>query len=399
MGIFSLKLSMRESLNVVSKIFGSVAFVGAFVCMSSCIQSDPLNAECDIEEVYVEIADWDSLFYTENDMVKEVFSAESVIVFSLRDGFTDWEKLSAVPVYFKITEGATIWPESGSTQDFSEGAVRYTVTSQDGAYHRVYYVKFNTIESVETEQSFENYELHSGGRYYLWFEYDENGDTIWQWATGNAGYAISRSSAGVSEFPTLPWTEDAVDGSAVKLETCATGSFGVMVNMRLAAGSLFIGQFDVDYALRDAMKATRFGMPFNRKPISFEGYYKYKPGSTFQLRDGSYVEGRIDEPDLYSVIFKNTDENGNSIMLEGDNVLTHENIVGLARVTNHVYDFSTWTYYNIPFEYYSELDENLLRNYGYSITVVFTSSVGGASFEGSIGSVLVVDEVKVNCEE
>ena len=42
-----------------------------------------------------------------------------------------------------------------------------------------------------------------------------------------------------------------------------------MVNMRIAAGNLFIGTFDVANALKDAMAATRFGLPFNKKPLRF----------------------------------------------------------------------------------------------------------------------------------
>ena len=77
-----------------------------------------------------------------------------------------------------------------------------------------------------------------------------------------------------------------------------------MVNMRIAAGNLFIGTFDVANALKDAMAATRFGLPFNKKPLRFEGYYKFKPGEKFQNRKGTIIEDRIDEPDLYAYYIK-----------------------------------------------------------------------------------------------
>ena len=116
--------------------------------------------------------------------------------------------------------------------------------------------------------------------------------------------------------------------------------------------------------------------------------------------DGAFViEGRIDEPDLYAVLYKNTDGHGQPVTLKGDDVLTHPNIVALARIQNPVHDFNTWTRFDIPFEYSGNVNEKLLKAYGYNLAVVFTVSISGASFCGAVGSTLLVDEVKVVCEE
>ena len=86
--------------------------------------------------------------------------------------------------------------------------------------------------------------------------------------------------------------------------------------------------------------------------------------------------------------------------MKGDDVLTHPNIVAFwHRIQNPVHDFNTWTRFDIPFEYSGNVDEKLLKAYGYNLAVVFTSSIEGASFCGAIGSTLLVDEVKVVCEE
>ena len=85
--------------------------------------------------------------------------------------------------------------------------------------------------------------------------------------------------------------------------------------------------------------------------------------------------------------------------MKGDDVLTHPNIVALARIQNPVHDFNTWTRFDISFEYSGNVDEKLLKAYGYNLAVVFTSSIEGASFCGAVGSTLLVDEVKVVCEE
>ena len=286
-----------------------------------------------------------------------------------------------------------------STHDFTQGGVLYHITSEDGAFHRDYRVMFVPIQPLETNYSFENFRWEPANRYREWFEYSDHGNVIDIWATGNPGFAISKSSASPEEYPTIPWDNESISGHCVKLETHDTGLFGAMMNMRIAAGNLFIGTFDVANALQDAMAATRFGLPFNKKPLRFEGYYKFKPGKDFQNRAGVIQEGRIDEPDLYAVLYINTDENGQSFTLQGDNVLTHPNIVALARVTDRVHDFDNWTHFDIPFEYRKEIDNELLKKQNYNLTVVFTSSIEGASFCGAVGSTLLVDEVKVICEE
>ena len=37
--------------------------------------------------------------------------------------------------------------------------------------------------------------------------------------------------------------------------------------------------------------------------------------------------------------------------------------------------------------------------YGYNLTVCFSSSIDGAAFEGAIGSTLLIDKVRIYCEE
>ncbi|MCD8317717.1 MAG: PCMD domain-containing protein [Paraprevotella sp.] len=367
---------------------------------TSCIRNEPMNSECDIETATVVTDHPEALFFNTGDVTQSIASSDTVIAFSLKENFKDSDMLKSLPISFKITPGAVITPENGSPQDFSgKDGVTYYVTSEDRQWYRTYHVKFVPIRPLVTDLSFEHFSLEPNGRYYEWYEQSQEGSTIDMWATGNPGYAISRSSAKPDEFPTLPWCQDSIRGHCVKLETCDTGPFGVMVNMRIAAGNLFIGTFDVSNALKDAMAATLFGLPFNRKPVSFEGYYKYKAGDRFQNQKGTIQEGRVDQPDIYAVLYKNTDENGNSVLLKGDDVLTNPNIVALARIQNPVHDFDTWTYFNLPFEYYSPIDENRMKSYGYNLAVVFTSSIEGASFCGAEGSTLLVDEVKVICND
>jgi hypothetical protein len=171
-----------------------------------------------------------------------------------------------------------------------------------------------------------------------------------------------------------------------------------MANMRIAAGNFFLGEFDVQVALLNAMQATRFGKPFMRKPVKLMGVYQYKRGATYQDRAGNPVPGRLDEGQIYAVLYRNHDAQGNELVLHGDDVQTNPNIVALCIVPD-VNPTTNWVKFDQPFIYKEELDMELLSNRGYSLTVVFTSSIDGATFQGAIGSELIVDQVRLVCEE
>lgn len=365
---------------------------------TSCIKDEPLNSECDIEICKVHHDTPDAIFYTVSDTLQGVSSADTVITFFTRSNIRP-EDLSEVRVTFALTPGATITPANGSVQDFSQGDVVYTVKSEDNLWHRVYRVRFVPMAILNPVFDFETVELEQPKeRYYSWYAYDQDGMRQELWATGNSGFALSRSSAKPNEYPSVA-IEHGLVGKGVKLETCNTGPFGVMVNMRIAAGNLFLGSFDTQNALKDAMKATQFGVPINRKPVRFTGYYKFQPGETFQDRYGIEVPGWVDAPDAYAVLYKNTDESGRPVTLYGDDVLTHPNIVALARVSDFkvtgITDDDVWEHFDLPLEYKYDLDPDLLRNFGYSLAVVFTSSIEGANFCGAVGSTLLVDESSI----
>lgn len=362
---------------------------------TSCIKDEPLNSECDIEVCKVHHEASDTIFYALSDTLQKVSSVDTVINFYTRSRINP-QDLSQVRVTFDLTPGATITPASGSVQDFSQGGVVYTVVSEDKLWSRTYKVRFLPRAVLNPDFDFENVELEQPReRFYIWFAYDQNQKRQDLWATGNSGFALSRSSAKPHEYPSV-MLEQGVSGKGVKLQTCSTGGLGEMVNMRIAAGNLFLGSFDTQNALKDAMKATRFGVPVNRKPVRFTGYYKFQPGEKFQDRYGIEVPGRVDAPDAYAVLYKNTDESGQPVTLYGDDVLTNENIVAIARVPEFritgVADTCDWEYFDLPLEYKQELDMVRLSNLGYNLAVVFTSSIEGATFCGAVGSTLLVDE-------
>ena len=366
--------------------------------LSSCFKDEPANAECDIEVAWVHAEEPEKMFYNLTDTLVKVLYTDNLITFNVRSS----ADLSALAPQFIITPNATIEPASGSVQDFSHGPVTYKVTSEDRQWSREYYVSFNIVTRTETDTlrfDFEDYEVNSS-YYYTW------NDSRFRWSTGNPGYLLcgmateyadGQYSTNPEKFPSVA-LPDGYKGSGVKLTTLSTGAWGAMKGMRIAAGNLFIGTFDATQAMTDARKATNFGAPFDRRPTKLRGHYKFTPGNDYQDADGNLKPGEADIADIYAVFYRNHDENGNAIMLDGDDVKSSPHIIGMAQVTG-IQTTDEWTEFEAEFEFNQEIDQTLLDNRGYNIAIVFSSSVNGAYFEGAIGSTLMVDEVELICTD
>ncbi len=381
-------------------------FLLATVCctLSACFKDEPANAECDIEAAWIHFDNPAECVWNLNDTIINVSSTTTDIRFEVRAG-TD---LTALAPEFKTTAGATITPKSGTVLDFSKAPVQYTVTSEDGAWHREYKVSITERRHTTNDTlnfDFENYYLYqepnSSSSYYRWSDYlNEDGSQANNWATGNAGFKLTNYLAKPEEYPTIPLADGGVSGDAVMLVTRKTGAIGAAYRKPIAAGNLFLGTFIGDNALLKPMEATQFGLPFDRTPIKFTGYYQYTPGETFTNQDGNVVNGKVDAGDIYAVLYINHDADGNPFVLTGDNVLTSEQIVLLARVPN-VEPTDGWTYFELEFEKRNgkEIDLDLLNGFGYNLAVVFSSSVDGAYFQGAENSTLIIDNVRVICEK
>ena len=365
------------------------------VLNTSCFGSEPDCCEADIEKVTLHVDDPADFFFQPTDSMQVVFSTDTIITFAVRNHVD----VTSLAPEFKLSPGASVSPESGSTHDFTAGPVTYTVTSQDGKWQRHYRISVvpTAIMVADTLRfDFEHYELDPASqRYYIWHNVLPDGTLGNDWSTANAGYRISMSSAQPEEYPTTPLAAG-FDGAGVCLRTCDTGPFGKMANKRLAAGNMFLGTFDIRIAMSDHLHATRFGIPFTNKPESFTGYYTYEPGPTVQDFYGNAIAGRVDSADVYAVFYRNHDANGNEVVLYGDNVLSSDLIVAVAEL-EYVAPTSQWTAWDVKFKYREEVDEQLLANRGYSLAIVFSSSSAGGDFIGSIGSRLCVDKVRLIC--
>ena len=365
------------------------------VLNTSCFGDEPDYCEADIETATLHVSNPAEFFFQPTDSLQTVFSTDSVITFAVRG---DANVTSLAPV-FTLSPGASIEPANGSSHDFSQGAVHYTVTPQDGKWQRHYRV--NVVPTMITVADtlrfdFEHYELETATqRYYMWHNVLPDGSLGNDWATANAGYRISMGSAQPMDYPTTPLL-NGYDGAGVCLTTSDTGPFGRMANKRLAAGNMFLGTFDIRIAMSDHLHATRFGIPFTSRPETFTGYYTFEPGATVQDFNGNPIAGRTDSASVYAVFYRNHDSRGNEVALYGDNVLSSDLLVAVAKM-EYVAPTTQWTPWNVKFEYREEIDEQLLANRGYSLAIVFSSSASGGDFIGAIGSRLCVDKVRLIC--
>ncbi len=381
-----------------SRITTATLFTLGCLFFSSCFKDEPLNAECDIEQAYIHTDKPTKLFENITDTLVKVQSNETNITFTMKVS-TDITQLAP---QFRLTPGATISPESGSIQDFSKGPITYVVTSEDKKWTRTYTVSVKNLLTIKDKLTcdFETSSLVNN-KYYTWLEPWSEGDddtsNIGIWATGNPGFNISNGSAKPNDYPTAP-DKDGYDGACVRLRTCRTSKLADMVKKPIAAGNLFIGSFDPQNALQDAMKAAKFGRPFSfiSKPVTFSGYYKYLPGETYTDKNMNVLDAQ-DKGTIYAVLYDNHDTAGNAIVLYGDNVQTSEQVVALA-ILSDIDKTTTWTPFNINFVYKKDIDAKKLKNGGYSLAIVCSSSTKGAEFMGAVGSTLWIDKLSITCE-
>lgn len=366
------------------------AGLSSLVCIcASCIKEEAPNAEADI--LSCTLPDESMLSAEVNVELPYDYAQEAYPIYiSVKEGVD----ITALAPEFTLTEGATIEPASGSVQNLSS-PVRYTVTSEDRNWQRVYSVLAYVDAARPIPDSY-HFETVSSAPGYDVFTETGNGVRL-TWESGNAGFKMSAGGAGREAYPTSQ-ADNGVEGKCVKLTTCSTGSLGALVGMPIAAGNIFFGQFNVSAAMSNPLAATQFGIKCNRKPLRMSGYYRYEPGE--QLQDGKENIDGTDEMDIYAIFYENTDVFGRAVMMDGniskDNFI-HPQMVALARIEDHSAK-SEWTRFELEFDYgrYGKsVDETRLSAGGYNIAIVMSSSIGGASFRGAVGSTLYVDEIEL----
>lgn len=363
------------------------AAMGTLLC-TSCIKDEALNAEADITKCTLP-----SDILTDAEIDYAATFDESLNAYPLRVEVTNETDLTQLAPDFELTPGATIEPASGSTHDFTS-PVRYTVTSEDGKWHRTYAViiQHPSYDYIPTVYHFEN--VRRVNNYHVFYE-EANGVTL-TWASGNPGFALTGNGSNPEDFPTTLGRGIGRSGSnCLQLITRSTGSLGELVNMPIASGNLFIGSFSLTDALSDALSATKFGTTFYYQPTRLTGYYKYKAGDQF-YENGNYTD-RKDQFNIYALFYEKTTD---VKMLDGyiaTNNYEHDNMVAVAVIDNPQ-ETDEWTRFEIDFDYdrYGKtVDLQKLANGQYNISIILASSKNGDTFQGAPGSTLLVDDMEL----
>lgn len=390
----------------MSKIFPLWLSAACLFVFSSCIRDEALNAECDITGV-----DSGWLEQHKDVLIGNPIISNEAVTFTVKRG-TD---RTAFDPKFTLTEGAWLTMSLGDGQLIdANGQMRdfttpqtYTTHSQDGQWTKDYTVSFYSTNQLRL-LSFEHFGLDASGKYYEWYEVDdEDVDNPRRnyWATGNGGYNLTGMAHSPSDYPTAS-DVSGVRGNCVKLITRDTGSFGMSLatKMPIAAGNLFIGEFRVGQAALFPLQATRFGLQLvNHRPVALEGFYKYQAGSVYTDENKNVCPELHDSADIYAVVYEVDADK--FVPLNGADVLSSDRLVAVARIDKPVevtgdIARASWTRFSEPFVLLNgkEFDEQRLGTNGYAIAVVVTSSRQGNYFRGAVGSTLYVDELRVRWE-
>ncbi len=352
--------------------------------LNACIKEEALNKEADILSIIID----------QEVLKREPIVGNNEVVCYVKTGTS----LTTLSPSFTLSEGARIEPPNGTERDFTT-AQTYTVYSEDGQWYKDYTVSFISTD-ISRKYHFDNC-VTKNKKYQELYEVDEKGNKNMIWASGNAGFSIIAGNKPPADYPTSMAEEGYVSHSA-KLVTRSTGALGSMFGSPLAAGNLFMGEFVLD--ISNPLKSTHFGIPVKHTPLMLKGHYKYQSGEEFKrytdekgkpIPEGEVLD-RKDSCDIYAVFYE-TDEN--TPYLDGTNILSHPSIISLAQL-NRGNEVEDWTIFEIPFTKKEGkiIDREKLKEGGYNLAIVFSSSKEGSVFNGAIGSTLFIDEVELILE-
>lgn len=340
--------------------------------LQGCIKDEKPNMEVDILDV----------LYQNEDILNVVLRLDGIDIYA-----TPSIDRSNLSLEYVLSPGAAIKPDPASVTDYSE-ARTFTVTSEDRQWEKSYNVRV-LLNEMPTKFDFENWRQPERMRYRIPYELIAEGESanneLHIWACGNEAYNfLTNKHDDYTVFPTQP-TTDAHRGSyAAKLETKLTGQ----VDKPIAAGNLFIGQFDA--SMRDPRESTIFGLPFTRKPLRLRGMFKYESGGS------SLASKQPDQCRIQAVLYRTDDKVKH---LNGLTIKNSPNVVARAEYTgNSTPANAGYIEFDLPFEYTSAVDAATIKKGGYNLTVVFSASCNGDVYDGAPGSVLYIDDVEIICE-
>lgn len=330
-------------------------------------------------------------FTFDNECVSEqpVINVDNTITFKVYEG----ADISALAPAIVVSEGATVTPASGVAQDFSNGkSVTYTVVSEDYGTTKVYKASVLGLQNV-LSFTFNEWETVNVGDNYDPYVSPLPLDVL---ATPNEGAQLLNGKTDPVGYPVVI-EERGYEGKAAKLVTRdARNTLAAFAKAYITAGSVFTGSFEYNplAALQPggALKMTRFGVVYDKKPLRFKGLYKYTPGTPFIRTAGGVATEteEVDECAIQAVLYTITSEDET---LDGSNIDSDdERIVARARLEDGTAK-SDWTGFDLSFTW----KEGTAYDAGktYKLAIICSSSKDGANFNGAANSTLIIDNLEV----
>lgn len=322
---------------------------------------------------------------------------DNTITFVVTEGVTS-DQLKALVPTIEISEKAIL--DAPEVIDFSED-MEYSVISESGDVVNTYIVKTPTsLEKplISLKYDFDVWEEVTGTSFltksYSW----ESPSPKEELASANEGIAALRTSLGGNykgDYATVKEEKGyGESGHAVKLVTLDTR--GVGLAPAITPGSLFTGKFAFSFAgVSDPLSLTKFGLPYDKKPLKLKGVYKYTPGEPFiDGSDKSNIEetDEIDSPSISAVLYEAKDAEGKEVILTGNDINTSEYRVAFAELKNPT-KTTEWTPIDEDFVYVNGKSYDATKEY--KLAVVCSSSKEGDRFRGAANSTLIIDNLEV----
>lgn len=331
-----------------------------------------------------------------------VFEAgKSDYTFYVKALATDEEVAALIPT-ITLSPGATLSedsPELGKAPGFKEDKVfKYTIVSEDGEHESEFTIVCTKKKIVyDFEDWVVEFNYTDGNDYYV-------PGPAERWGTSNRGSLLA--GAGIPVYNDrlvvlkIEGAEAYAGNGAAKLRTLDTqpkSSFLQRMIPRVTSGSLFLGSFDLNYGQQ--LKSTKFGVPFEEKPMRITGQYKYTPGPDFYAVLEGDIKGnptlipdKIDKGIIGAILYDITD---NEEYITGENTYTDPRIIAIQHFVCEDGVGAGYQKFVMDLNYSAEYS----KEKKYRLAIIMSSSIEGADFNGAPGSTLCVDDVAVYYED
>ena len=313
--------------------------------------------------------------------------------------------ISAAIAHYNKTNVDIQLDEAIDFSKFADGDyIRYTVQAQDPSVEATYIVYVKLLTAITSSKyDFAQIEWISNGQ-----EYPASYDEPAGWGTSNGASVFLKAMeapGSTEENPIylydwdLPFPISKTTEGYAKIMTADTKGADMFfaISPAVTAGTLFLGTFEI--ALDNTLKSTKFGIPYNKKPLNFKGEYRYTPGQTYYktVVEGTVpgarsvskeeISGQQDECSINAILYEvsNYEET-----LDGTNINTSDKIVAVALLPDGSAK-AGFTTFDISFNYIKEYDPAKK----YKLAIVCSSSAKGDKFEGAPGSELIIRSLEV----